>query len=88
MNEDMEQRIRELAYSLWQSAERPYWSALEYWLMAEHMIFGLKFATNREPGRRMAPRQAVAPPPASSGAAMIAAGGDGAGSCFQNSFQR
>lgn len=38
MDHDHEQRIRELAYSIWQSAERPYWAALEYWLMAEKMI--------------------------------------------------
>ncbi len=45
MNEELEQRIRELAYSLWQSAERPYWRALEYWLMAETMVLELMVAT-------------------------------------------
>jgi hypothetical protein len=45
MNQEQEQRIRELAYSLWQSAERPYWRALEYWLMAEKMVVELMIAT-------------------------------------------
>jgi hypothetical protein len=45
MNQEQEQRIRELAYSLWQSAERPYWQALEYWLMAEQMVVELMIAT-------------------------------------------
>lgn len=47
MNQEQEQRIRELAYSLWQSAERPYWVALEHWLMAEKMVVELMMATSR-----------------------------------------
>lgn len=40
-NQDHEQQIRELAYSLWRSAGQPYWTALEYWVMAEKMVVEL-----------------------------------------------
>lgn len=46
MDHEQEQRIRELAYGLWQSAERPYWVALEYWLMAEKMVLEMIIATS------------------------------------------
>jgi hypothetical protein len=46
MDPELEQRIRELAYGLWQSAERPYWMALEYWLMAEKMVLEVIIATS------------------------------------------
>ncbi|NJO55510.1 MAG: DUF2934 domain-containing protein [Rhodospirillales bacterium] len=35
---DRHDRIRELAFSIWQTADRPYWAALDHWLMAEAMI--------------------------------------------------
>lgn len=46
MDHEREQRIRELAYGLWQSAERPYWMALEYWLMAEKMVLEVIIAAS------------------------------------------
>ena len=46
MDHELEQQIRELAYGLWQSAERPYWVALEYWLMAEKMVLEMIIATS------------------------------------------
>ncbi len=46
MDHELEQRIRELAYGLWQSAEGPYWMALEYWLMAEKMVLEMIVATS------------------------------------------
>lgn len=52
MDNDQEKRIRELAYSLWQTAERPYWVALEYWLMAEKMVVEMMAMTRDELERR------------------------------------
>ena len=86
MNEEGQQQIRELAYSLWQSAERPYWTALEYWLMAEQMILGMAFFTKEEGRRRLASYQTVEdPPPARPGAAALAPEKNGArGQSFEN----
>jgi len=46
MDQEQEQRTRDLANSLWQSAERPCWVALEYWLMAEKMVHELMIAAS------------------------------------------
>lgn len=46
MDHDRDQSIRELAYSIWLSADRPYWVALDYWLMAEKMVIELMIAAN------------------------------------------
>jgi len=79
MNDEDQQRIRELAYSLWQSAERPYWTALEYWLMAEQMILGMAMFANNEVRRRMASCPTMTDrPAASSGGGAITAETDGA----------
>lgn len=79
MNQEVEQRVRELAYSLWQSAEQPYWTALEYWLMAEHMILGLILAANQEGGVRISADQTARDPATRSGTAVTMADGNGAG---------
>jgi len=79
MGEEDQQRIRDLAYSLWESAERPHWSALEYWLMAEQMILGMAVFTNKEFRQRMTSCPTTPDKPsASPGAAAIAAETDGA----------
>lgn len=52
MDNDQDKRIQELAYSLWQTAERPYWVALEYWLMAEKMVVEMMTMTRDELERR------------------------------------
>lgn len=40
-------RIRALAHPLWESAARPYGMALDFWLMAEQMIFEMLSASAR-----------------------------------------
>lgn len=47
MDTQMDIRIRALAHPLWESAARPYGMALDFWLMAEQMIFEMLTASAR-----------------------------------------
>lgn len=47
MDTQMDIRIRSLAHPLWESAARPYGMALDFWLMAEQMIFEMLSASAR-----------------------------------------
>lgn len=47
MDTQMDIRIRALAHPLWESAARPYGMALDFWLMAEQMIFEMLSASAR-----------------------------------------
>jgi hypothetical protein len=38
MEPNIEERVRELAQPMWESAARPYGMALDFWLMAEQMV--------------------------------------------------
>jgi hypothetical protein len=44
--------IEELAYGLWQSAGRPYWVALDFWLMAEQMAVQMAIDASNKSSRR------------------------------------
>jgi hypothetical protein len=38
MDQNVEERVRDLAQPMWESAARPYGMALDFWLMAEQMV--------------------------------------------------
>lgn len=61
-----EQRIRELAYLLWESGGRHYGHALEYWLAAERQVLlSIEQAESRLLGIKLPPASdAKAEPPA------------------------
>jgi len=61
LDNDQEERIRELAYSLWQSAESPYWIALDYWLMAEQIVLEMTIATRKGVRRVRLPQKTQIP---------------------------
>ncbi len=86
MGEEDQQRIRDLAYSLWESAERPHWSALEYWLMAEQMILGMAIFTNKEFRQRMTSCPTMPDKPSASpgAAAIVVEAGGASGHSFEN----
>ncbi len=60
MDTNMENRIGELAYPLWESAARPYGMAVDFWLMAEKMV--LEVMTVAAKSAEITFRD-VAPPP-------------------------
>jgi hypothetical protein len=43
----MEERVRELARPMWESAARPYGMALDFWLMAEQMVIEVMATISR-----------------------------------------
>jgi uncharacterized membrane protein YgcG len=47
MNQEVEERIRDLAQPLWNSAAQPYNMAIDFWLMAEQMVVEMMTATAR-----------------------------------------
>ena len=47
MTETIEERVRNLAQPLWESAARPYGMAVDFWLMAEQMVLEMMSATAR-----------------------------------------
>jgi hypothetical protein len=50
MNEKIEYHVNNLAYHLWISAGREYGRALEFWMMAEQMVWELALASARLSG--------------------------------------
>jgi hypothetical protein len=53
MNEPIEQQIHNLAYHLWISAGREYGRALQFWMMADQMVWELAIASARLSGSAM-----------------------------------
>jgi hypothetical protein len=53
MNEQVQQQINNLAYHLWISAGREYGRALQYWMMADQMVWELAVASARLSGSAM-----------------------------------
>ncbi|QLH39233.1 MAG: DUF2934 domain-containing protein [Defluviicoccus sp.] len=59
MTKDMQVRIRELAYLMWESAGRQHGMAMEYWLQAEQEVV----STLQAAAERMMPGNASSPEP-------------------------
>lgn len=47
MDRGMEERVRELAQPMWESAARPYGMAVDFWLMAEQMVLEMMTTASR-----------------------------------------
>ena len=63
MTEDLQTRIRELAYLMWESAGRQQGMAMEYWLKAESEVMStLQAAARMLPGGRTKSTKAGAEP--------------------------
>ncbi len=48
--EGVQQRIRDLAYLMWESAGRPHGMAMQYWLAAEKEVLGIMQAAYEDGG--------------------------------------
>lgn len=59
MADGVQQRIRDLAYLMWESAGRQHGLAMQYWLAAEKEVLGIK----RPPSAPVAGKQAERPAP-------------------------
>lgn len=68
MTEELQQRIRDLAYMMWESAGRQNGAAVEYWLAAEREVMAtIQAATERMmPASKPAGKAAAKPAPAAS----------------------
>ena len=70
---DLQQRIRDLAYLMWESAGRQQDMALQYWLNAEREVFSsIQAATEVMMPTRTQPQEAVEPLPGGKPAVIIA----------------
>jgi hypothetical protein len=47
MDQNVEERVRELAQPMWESAARPYGMAMDFWLMAEQMVLEVMATASR-----------------------------------------
>jgi hypothetical protein len=75
MTQDLQTRIRELAYLMWESAGRQQGMAVEYWLKAESEVLStLQAAARMLPGTTAAKTAKTEPEPVASGSTPAIAG--------------
>lgn len=58
--QDVQERIRDLAYLMWESAGRQQGLAMQYWLAAEKEILGVMEAATTAVGSKQATKAAAA----------------------------
>lgn len=64
MAQDVQDRIRDLAYMMWESAGRQQGLAMQYWLSAEKEVLGVMQAAAASVGVKKATKAAAAEQPA------------------------
>ncbi len=72
MNNEFEERVREMAYMMWESAGRQYGMAMDYWLKAEQEVMRTMTAATQSAMSTAAAATAMATE-AATGAAQAAA---------------